>query len=134
MSYFKRYRLVSPQIVDNAIKEIRDLEVRKIKPHLIEIKEETRTLEQNAKLHAMLMEIKDQKMFKGRYLSLNDWKALLISGHNIATGGEVNLAVGLEGELINLRESSSQMNISRLSSLIEYIYAWGVNNGVKFSE
>lgn len=44
------------------------------------------------------------------------------------------MAIGLEGEVINLRESTAQMSVKRLASLIEYILSWGVQNGVHFND
>ncbi|MGF7452571.1 recombination protein NinB, partial [Pasteurella bettyae] len=42
--------------------------------------------------------------------------------------------IGLEGEVINLRESTAQMGVKRLASLIEYLTVWGVENGVHFND
>ena len=58
----------------------------------------------------------------------------MVSAHKIATGGKAEMVIGLEGEVINLRESTAQMGVQRLASLIEYITAWGVENGVKFND
>ncbi len=57
---------------------------------------------------------------------------LLISGHTIATKEANKMVIGLEGEVVNLRESSAQMSVSRLNSLIEYVQAWAAGQGVKF--
>ena len=92
----------------------------------------TRSMEQNAKLHAMLSDIARQKTWNGKKLSVDQWKMIFVSGHRIATGGEVEMAVGLEGEVINLRESTAKMSVKRCASLIEYVQAWAVENGVKF--
>lgn len=92
----------------------------------------TRSMEQNAKLHAMLADIAAQMTFQGRKLSLEQWKMLFVSGHRIATGGQAEMAIGLEGEVVNLRESTAKMSVSRCASLIEYIQAWSAMNGVRF--
>ncbi len=92
----------------------------------------TRSMEQNAKLHAMLSDIARQKTWGGKKLSVEQWKMIFVSGHRIATGGEVEMAVGLEGEVINLRESTAKMSVKRCASLIEYIQAWAADNDVKF--
>lgn len=98
----------------------------------VEVREKTRTLEQNAKLHAMLSDIARQKEFGGQNRTIEQWKMIFISGHRIATGGTAEMAVGLEGEVINLRESTAQMGVQRLASLISYIDAWAAENGVVF--
>ena len=100
------------------------------KPIRIELKPMNRNLEQNAKLHAMLSDIARQKTFNGKHLSIDQWKTVFVSGHKIATGEAVEMAVGLEGEVINLRESTAKMSVSRCASLIEYIQAWASENGV----
>ena len=58
----------------------------------------------------------------------------MVSAHKIATGGKAEMVIGLEGEVINLRESTAQMSVQRLASLIEYVTAYGVANGVKFND
>ena len=45
---------------------------------------------------------------------------IMVSAHKIATGGKAEMVIGLEGEVINLRESTAQMSVQRLASLIEY--------------
>lgn len=98
----------------------------------IEIKPLTRNLEQNAKLHAMLEDIALQKTFNGKKLSSQQWKVLFVSAHAIATQGEQpEMVQGLEGEMVNLRESTAKMSVKRCASLIEYIQAWSVENTVK---
>lgn len=100
----------------------------------IDVRSVTRSDEQNAKLHAMLGDIAKQKTFNGKKLSIEQWKMIFVSGHRIATGGQAEMAIGLEGEVINLRESTAQMSVKRMASLIEYITAWGAENDVKFTD
>lgn len=99
---------------------------------VVEVREKNRTDEQNAKLHAMLGDIAKQKTFNGQKLNIEQWKMVFVSGHRIATGGTAEMAIGLEGEVINLRESTARMSVRRLASLIEYIQAWAAGNGVEF--
>ena len=99
---------------------------------VVEVREKARTDEQNAKLHAMLGDIAKQKTFNGQKLNIEQWKMIFVSGHRIATGGTAEMAIGLEGEVINLRESTARMGVRRLASLIEYIQAWAAGNGVEF--
>jgi hypothetical protein len=63
---------------------------------------------------------------------LVEWKVLLVSGHGVATGQEAEVVTGLEGELVNLRESTAQMSGRRCASLIEYAHAFGADLGVRF--
>lgn len=98
----------------------------------VEVGEPKRNFDQNAKLHAVIGDIAEQAKFAGRKLTLTQWKTLLISGHAIATGLGVEMVPGLEGEFVNIRESSAHMSVSRMASLIEYALAYGAQNGVIF--
>ena len=98
----------------------------------VEVREKTRTLEQNAKLHAMLSDIAQQATYQGDRMDIDGWKNLFVSGHTIATKEPYKLVMGLEGELVNVRERTSKMGVRRLASLIEYVGAWAAENGVVF--
>ena len=91
--------------------------------HCVIIHEPTRSIQQNSKLHALLHSL-DGKEWAGKSRSMEEWKVLLVSAHAIATGLPNEVITGLEGEMVNIRESTAQMSVSRLSSLIEYIQAW----------
>lgn len=122
------------RIQANAIGVIHSLTLDEQNPVVVEIKPLTRTLAQNAKLHAMLGDIAKQCKFQGKKRDTETWKMIMVSAHKIATGGQAEMAIGLEGEVINLRESTAQMGVKRLASLIEYVTAWGVANGVEFND
>lgn len=101
---------------------------------VIEVRAPRRTEEQNAKLHALLSDIAKQKEFNGQKRTIEQWKLIMVSGHRIATGGIAEIAIGLEGEVINLRESTAHMSVSRLASLIEYVQAWVASNDVVLNQ
>lgn len=101
--------------------------------YVCEIRKRRRIESQNAKFHAMLGDICAQWTFNGRRLRPMEAKVLFISAHACATGEGSDIVEGLEGELVNLRESSAEMTISRMGSLIEYVSAWGANNRIRFS-
>ena len=103
--------------------------------YCVEVKEITRTLEQNAKFHAMCGDFARSKIeWAGKSRTAQQWKVLLVSGHAVATKEETEIIPGLEGEFINIRESTALMSKSRGSSLIEYAYAFGESKGVKWSD
>jgi hypothetical protein len=80
-----------------------------------------------------LGDICKQWTFNGRRLQPKEAKVLFVSAHAVATGEGSDVVEGLEGELVNLRESTAEMTISRMGSLIEYVSAWGANNKIRFS-
>lgn len=100
----------------------------------VEIKPKSRSLEQNNKFHAMCQDVANQVEFMGRKLTMEQWKVLFISGHAIATNQKADVVSGLEGEFVNIRESSAKMSVSRMASLIEYVTAYGLANGVRFND
>ena len=100
----------------------------------VTIAEPSRTLEQNAKFHAICSDIAKQKEFAGKLRNPEQWKMLLVSGHAVATKQGSEMAPGLEGEWVNLRESTAKMSKARISSLIEYTLAWCAMNDIKLSQ
>lgn len=95
----------------------------------------TRTLEQNAKFHAICSDIaKSGLHWAGKPRDAAAWKVLLVSGHAVATKEGSDVVPGIEGEFINLRESTALMSGRRSSSLIEYAIAFCVMNGIPLSE
>ncbi len=134
MEHKQKYFLRSEQIKNNAIEFVRSLPVDEKKPLVVDVKPITRNLEQNAKFHAMCGDIARQVQFNGEWLSLETWKVILISAHAEATKEGSHLVTGLEGELVNIRESTAQMGVKRMASLIEYVTAWGVSHGVHFND
>lgn len=96
--------------------------------------EDTRTIDQNEKFHAICSDLaKSTLQWAGQRRTAAQWKVLLVSGHTKATDGEVDLVPGLEGEFVNIRESTALMSIKRGSSLIEYALAFCAQNDVDLS-
>ena len=126
--------LRNEQVRSNCQSFIQDLPTDDKKPLVVKIQPITRSLEQNSKLHALLSDISKQCEFNGKKRDIDTWKMIMVSAHKIATGGQAEMLIGLEGEVINLRESTAQMSVKRLASLIEYITSWGVQNGVRFND
>lgn len=102
---------------------------------VIEIKPATRSLEASAKFHSICGDLaKSGKTWAGSTRTLVQWKVLLVSGHAIATGLGAEIIPGLENEFINIRESTAQMGVKRLSSLIEYSLAWCALNNIVIND
>ena len=98
---------------------------------VVTFKPATRSLLQNGHFHAICTALaKSDVQWMGKRRTKIGWKNLLISGHAIATMQETENTVGLEGELVSIRESSAQMSVARGSSLIEYSLAFCADKGV----
>lgn len=134
MSQYKSFFLRDQRIKNNCIEFIKELPTDDKNPLVVKIQPMTRSLEQNSKLHALLSDISKQCEFNGKKRDIDTWKMIMVSAHKIATGGKAEMVIGLEGEVINLRESTAQMGVQRLASLIEYVQSWAVENNVILSD
>ncbi len=126
-----RFILINDTVRQNAIRAVMQAPA----DHVVSIAQRTRSLEQNSKLHAILTDLsKSPVKWAGKRRTVDEWKALVISGHAVATqhGGEV--IPGIEGEFVAIRESSAQMSVSRAASLIEYLLAFCATHGVELHE
>lgn len=100
--------------------------------YVVEIKPGTRTSGQNEKFHAICTDIaKSGLTWAGKKRDAAGWKVLLVSGHATATKEGAEMVPGLEGEFVNLRESTALMSKRRSSSLIEYTLAFCALHGVE---
>ncbi len=95
----------------------------------------TRTNDQNAMFHAICGDIaKSGFKFAGKARPAKVWKVLLISAHAAATDEGNEVVPGLEGEFVNIRESSALMSVRRAASLITYTLAFCDTNGIALTE
>ena len=98
---------------------------------VVTLKEETRRDGQNKKFHAICGDLEKSKFpWMGKPRTAAQWKVLLVSGHAVATKEEAELIPGLEGEFINIRESTALMTVRRGASLIEYSLSFCAMNRI----
>lgn len=103
-----------------------------VKPYLIAghrlevvVRPETRSGGQNDLFHKLCHAAEKARLeWAGKARDQGEWKMLLISGHAVATNAGAEIVAGLEGELLNIRESSASMSRARGASLIEYSLAF----------
>lgn len=121
------FRLVharARELAERAVREAADGTVVTLGPA-------KRSLDQNAKFHALCDDVaKSGKEWFGKARTAEEWKVLLISAHSSATKSGCDMVSGLEGELVQLRESSAAMSKARASSLLEYCLAWCAQNSI----
>lgn len=97
----------------------------------IEFKRPKRTLPQNDRMWAMLTDIAEQKEHAGRRYSPDQWKVLFMH----ACGREVQFIPALDnGTFIPWGQSSSDLSKQEMTDLIEFMLAWGAENGVHFHD
>lgn len=123
----KLYILATPQVRQIACQAI----MQAPEGYAVRIGPAGRTLGQNARFHAICGDIARSKYpFQGKPRSSKTWKVIMVSAHATATKEGAEFTVGLEGEVINLRESTADMSKKRSSSLIEYVTAFCVKEGI----
>lgn len=126
-----RFVLINDQVRRNAVDAI----IRAAAGSAVTIGPATRSLDQNAKFHAICTDLaRSQMTWAGKRRCAEEWKVLLVSGHTKATEGEVEFVPGLEGEFVNIRESTARMSVKRAASLITYAIAFCDANGVHLTE
>jgi hypothetical protein len=88
-----------------------------------------RTKMQNNLLWALLGEISRQVNWYGQKLSPEDWK-------NVCTASltKQEAVPGIDGGVVMVGTSTSKMTKQQFSALIEVIYAFGCQQGVKFKQ
>ena len=100
-------------------------------PHaVVNIREATRSGEQNARMWAMLSDVARAKP-QGRVLSTDVWKALFMA----EAGFKPRFEPSLDGQgVVPVGYKSSGLRKAEFSDLIEAIAAFGAEHGVQWSE
>ena len=97
----------------------------------IDFREAKRSLEQNARMWAMLTEIAHQVRWHGFRLSADDWKLLFLD----SLSRELRIVPNMDGTgFVNLGRRSSDLSKSEMSDMIELMFAFGASHGVNFKD
>jgi hypothetical protein len=103
-----------------------------IKPHLISgwrlritVEPETRSVDQNAKLHAELAEVAATVEWAGKKRDTEVWKRLMTAAWLRARGESVEVLPAIDGHGIDVvfRRTSS-LTKAECSDLLEFVLAW----------
>lgn len=130
MANKKIFKLVNEIVKNNLISFIRSLPTDSKNPLVVSIQEMTRTLEQNARMWATLTDISEQVVWHGLKLTAEEWKHVFT-----ATLKGQKTVPNLDGTgFIILGQSTKAMSKKEFSNLLELAYAFGAEQGVKWSE
>lgn len=88
-----------------------------------------RTPEQNNKIWPMLRDLAKQVKWAGQQLNEYDWKDLITAALK-----EQRVVPGLTGGVVVLGAHTSRMSVEQVSDMIEYMYAFGTEHDVDWSE
>lgn len=89
----------------------------------------TRSLDQNARMWAMLGEVAKQVMWHGRKLTPESWKCIFS-----ASLKKQDVVPGLHGDFVVIGQSTSQMTKQEFSDMIELIYLFGAEQNIEFRD
>jgi hypothetical protein len=101
---------------------------------VVEVKPETRSLAENAKLHALLTDISKQLEWAGSKRDVETWKRLLTAAWCRAIGEQIEMLPAIDGHGVDIVfRRTSQLTKSECADLIEFVQAWAIDSGVKLS-
>ena len=95
---------------------------------VLEVKPSTRSLEQNARLWAMLADISFQVDWYGRKLKPDEWKHVFSAALK-----KQEVVPGIDGGFVVLGLSTSKMTRAEMSDLQTLMEAFGAEHDVRFS-
>jgi len=95
---------------------------------VVEAKRETRSLEQNSRLWALLTDVSKQVDWYGNKLTPEEWKDVFT-----ASLKKEKVVPGINGGFVVLGQSTSKMSIGEMVELQTLIEAFGADKEVKWS-
>jgi len=99
--------------------------------YAVEIKPITRSLAQNAKLHALITNIAKTLEWAGAKRDVETWKRLLTAAWLRARGEPIEMLPALDGHGVDIVfRRTSELTVNEMIELIEYIQSWAVGNGI----
>jgi hypothetical protein len=118
-------RLLGPRQREHAKAEID----RAPDGYIVRIAAPTRSLDQNAKLWALLCDVARAEPL-GRMHTPDEWKAIFMQ----ATGWESAFLPGLSGGFFPIGFRSSRLTVRQMADLITYIHAFCAEQRIPLSE
>jgi len=95
---------------------------------VVEAKRETRSLEQNSRLWALLTDVSKQVDWYGHKLTPDEWKDVFTAALK-----KEKVVPGINGGFVVLGQSTSKMSIAEMVELQTLIEAFGADKDVKWS-
>jgi hypothetical protein len=101
----------------------------------VEFKGPCRSVDQNSRFWAMLTDVAVQGRIEGRRYNTEQWKLMFLHAYAEERGIEIKYLPRLQGVgMVPCGRSSSDLSVAEMSELMEYISAWGAENGIKFHD
>ena len=102
----------------------------------LEIKDALKSRDQEEKYHAMIGEIAKQAIHMGAKWDAEDWKRLLVWQFCKDSGlNEGRILPSLDGTgIVQLGQQTRKFTKEQASEFVEWLHAWGAENGVTFEQ
>jgi len=99
------------------------------------MEDKIRTPDQNARLHAMLGDISKQVEWHGQKFKVGVWKRLCVASWLRECGEKPLMIPAIDGCGVDIIfEKTSKLSVKKTSELIEWVYAFGAEEGVVWTE
>ena len=116
-------RLTSPAARQAAMRQISQAP----EGYVCIVKEATRSLEQNARLWAMLTDVSNQVVWHGHTLTPEEWKCVMTAAMK-----KQRVVPGVDGGFVVIGARTSKMGVREMGELMDLIEAFGAQQGVRF--
>ena len=121
--------LRGPMLRAQAIRAIQAIPPDEVMDFTLVPHKSSRSLEQNARMWAMLTDISEQVIWYGRKLCPEDWKHIFT-----AAATKQDVVPGIDGGFVVLGYHTSKMSIREMSDLMEIMSAFGAERNVRFKD
>lgn len=104
--------------------------------YAVTISEPSRSLEQNALIHAELTEVGDAICWKfnGQPVDLDDLKSIFMAAYRKATGSAARFVIGADGQPVILNWRTRDLSKRECSEFVEMVRAWLAEYKAQFSQ
>lgn len=101
----------------------------------LEVKDASKSREQEQKYHAIIGEIAQQAQHMGAKWDSETWKRLLVDKYCRETGLSSKIMANLDNDgLVQLGFQTRKFTKEQASEFVEFLLAWCVENGIELKE
>jgi hypothetical protein len=101
----------------------------------VEFKGPGRSLDQNSRFWAMLTDCAVQGRINDRRFNTEQWKMMFMHAYAEERGIEIKYLPALNrAGMVPCGRSSSDLSVQEMSELMDFIAAWGAENGIRFHD
>lgn len=125
MSDYPKFRLIDRHVRQRAVAAVTGAP----EGWWVLIKPPTRSLDQNARMWAMLTDVSEQVEWYGKHLTPTVWKVIFSAALK-----KQEVVPGLDGNFVAIGESTSQMSVQEMNDLMTLMEMFGAQRDVHFRE